>query len=337
LLTRGHLIGEIVDDLAAIAAQARQRAKLHLFDLHTYVEDFVCEVLNRTFRLNLRNLNAGVLNHPGLDLGDDTKRWAFQVTADKSGAKVKETLEKITKEDRALYENIRVMVIGSKQGSYTFTGPPFDDFGFTPEMVLDFDDVCARLMSLELPELVDLARYIRSESQRVRVELEIPDENGLTESSIDAYVEALPKPTLSDTLKMMAHFEEDDWGFDSDDGAANIKELSDALARLPRQTREVFRLMVQRRETGGSSHDRYKIYDAALRRIYLRDDLDGDLQLLQQAGLIDWTDWNDGKPGYWELHIPGWGTNFHQSFVTYAEAKGINLNKPLVALDFSDF
>ena len=55
MLTRGHLIGQIVDDLAAISAQARQRGRLHLFDIHTYVEDFVKEVLNRALDLNLSN------------------------------------------------------------------------------------------------------------------------------------------------------------------------------------------------------------------------------------------------------------------------------------------
>ncbi|WP_430300832.1 hypothetical protein [Sinorhizobium meliloti] len=47
MLTRGHLIGQIVDDLVRIAAQAQQRAQLHLFDLHVHVEDFAKEVLNR--------------------------------------------------------------------------------------------------------------------------------------------------------------------------------------------------------------------------------------------------------------------------------------------------
>ena len=107
MLTRGHLIGQIVDDLAGIAAQAKQRARLHLFDIHTHVENFAKEVLNRVLNLGLSNLNAEHSNNPGLDLGDATKGWAFQVTADKSGAKVKETLENIDEDQRARYPNIR--------------------------------------------------------------------------------------------------------------------------------------------------------------------------------------------------------------------------------------
>ncbi|MFS8980266.1 SMEK domain-containing protein [Cupriavidus necator] len=75
--------------------------------------------------LSLSNLNAERSNNPGLDLGDAAKGWAFQVTADKSGAKVKETLDKIDAEQSAKYPNIRILVIGEKQGSYTFTGEPY--------------------------------------------------------------------------------------------------------------------------------------------------------------------------------------------------------------------
>ena len=45
--------------------------------------------------LSLANLNATRMNNPGLDLGDAAGGWAFQVTGDKSGAKVKATLEKV--------------------------------------------------------------------------------------------------------------------------------------------------------------------------------------------------------------------------------------------------
>lgn len=118
MLTRGYLIGQIVDDLADIASQARQRARLGFTDLHVYVENFAREVLNRTLGLNLRNLNEEEMNTPGLDLADDARGWAFQVTGDKTLEKVKATLLAIRPEDRAKYAEIRMLVIGDKQGSY---------------------------------------------------------------------------------------------------------------------------------------------------------------------------------------------------------------------------
>jgi hypothetical protein len=339
MLTRGHLIGQIIDDLAGIAAQAKQRARLHLFDIHTHVEDFAKEVLNRALTLGLSNLNEEHSNNPGLDLGDATAGWAFQVTADKSGNKVKETLASINDDQRAKYPNIRILVIGEKQGSYTFNGEPYTKFGFTPEMVWDFNDVCVRIMSLPIDTLVDLAGYVARETRRVRIELEIPDEDGKFPTSIDNLIEALPRPQLSDAAKMEVHFDAKDTPIEREVAANAIAELSAKLAALPRLTREVFKFLVERRDERSSGFDEeFRISDPKLRRIYHGDDLNGDLALLQEARLLSANEPdNYGVPGYWRIHFPGSGYNFHLTFIDYVADLGLDLRKPLVTLDFSDF
>jgi hypothetical protein len=339
MLTRGHLIGQIVDDLAGIAAQAKQRARLHLFDIHTHVEDFAREVLNRALGLGLSNLNAEHSNNPGLDLGDATSGWAFQVTADKSGAKVKETLEKIDATQRAKYPNIRVLVIGEKQGSYTFNGEPYASFSFTPEMVWDFNDVCGRIMSLSIDKLVDLQSYVSRETRRVRIELEIPDEEGRFPTSIENLIEALPRPQLSDAAKMDAHFNARGTPIDRAEAEKAIAELSRRLSALPRLTREVFKFLVERRdERSAGFNDNFRVSDPKLRRIYHGDDLEGDLALLSEANLLSINEPdNHGEAYYWRLHFPGAGYSFHHTFVEYVADLKIDLRKPLVTLDFSDF
>ncbi len=339
MLTRGHLIGQIVDDLAGIAAQAKQRARLHLFDIHTHVEDFAKEVLNRALGLGLSNLNAEHTNNPGLDLGDATSGWAFQITADKSGAKVRETLEKINKDQREKYSNIRILVIGEKQGAYTFTGEPYSSFGFKPEMVWDFNDICSRIMTLSIDALVDLAVYVSRETRRVRIELEIPDEEGRFPTSIDNLIEALPRPQLSSAKKMEAHFDAKGEGIDRSEAEKSIAKLSNKLISLPRLTREVFKFLIERKDTWttGFSED-FRISDPKLRRIYHGDDLDGDLALLLEVGLLGLNEPdNYGEPHFWRIHFPGSDCNFHFSFMEYVSDLGIDLRKPLVTLDFSDF
>ncbi|MGK2742431.1 SMEK domain-containing protein [Tepidicaulis sp. LMO-SS28] len=339
MLTRGHLIGQIVDDLAGIAAQAKQRARLHLFDIHTHVEDFAKEVLNRALGLGLSNLNAEHSNNPGLDLGDATSGWAFQVTADKSSAKVTETLEKIDEKQRAKYPNIRILVIGEKQGSYTFRGEPFESFDFTPEMVWDFNDVCSRIMSLPIDALVGLADYVSRETRRVRIELEIPDEEGRFPTSIDNLIEALPRPQLSDAAKMEAHFDAKKEPMDRHEVEKAITELSAKLAGLPRLTREVFKFLIERRDEWSTSFsDDFRVSDPKLRRIYHGDDLDGDLALLSEAYLLDLNEPDDpGGAYYWRIRFPGREHSFHLLFIEYVEDLGLDLRKPLVTLDFSDF
>lgn len=339
MLTRGHLIGQIIDDLAGIAAQARQRGRLHLFDIHTHVEDFAKEVLNRALGLGLSNLNAEHVNNPGLDLGDATAGWAFQVTADKSSAKVRETLENIDSAERAKYRNIRILVIGEKQGSYTFSGEPFASFGFTPDMVWDFNDICARIMPLPIDTLVDLAGYVSRETRRVRIELEIPDEDGCFPTSIDNLIEALPRPQLSDAAKLEAHFEAKEMPIEREDAENAMAELSARLAALPRLTREVFKFLIERRdERSVGFHDDFRISDPKLRRIYHGDDLDGDLALLSEANLLSLNEPdNPGEAYYWRIHLPGSRRSFHLVFMEYVTELGLDLRKPLVTLDFSDF
>ncbi len=339
MLTRGHFIGQIVDDLAGIAAQAKQRGRLHLFDIHTHIEDFAKEVLNRALGLGLSNLNAEHSNNPGLDLGDASAGWAFQVTADKSGSKVKETLEKIDANQKVKFPNVRVLVIGEKQGSYSFCGDPYDRFDFKPDMVWDFNDVCGQIMSLPIDALVDLASYVSRETRRVRIELEIPDEDGEFPTSIDNLIEALPRPQLSNAARMEVHFAVKGMPIEREDAEMAIAELSRKLTSLPRLTREVFKFLVERRdEHTVGFHEDYRVSDPKLRRIYRGDDLDGDLALLSEARLLSVNEpENFGGASYWRIHFPGSGNQFHQTFIEYATDHGLDLRKSLVTLDFSDF
>src|ERR1700761_4367064 len=97
MLTKGHYIGKIVDDLASLKYQIATRNKLGQFDLSKFCEDFFREVLNITYGYKLSNLNKTKSNFPGLDLGDDTVgKIAFQITSQKSSEKMNATLKALT-------------------------------------------------------------------------------------------------------------------------------------------------------------------------------------------------------------------------------------------------
>lgn len=340
MLTRGHLIGQIIDDLALIAAQAKQRANMQLFDIHIYVEEFAKEVLNRTLDLSLSNLNTERSNNPGLDLGDEVRGWAFQVTTDKSSAKVKKTLEKLSAEQRGKYPNIRIFVLGEKQGTYKFKGEPYESLGFKPEMVLDINDICRKIMSLEFHKLKDLAEYISAETRRVQIELAIPNKEDQFAGSIDHLLEAIPRPQVSDAAKMEAYFQAKyGEGVGQREAKEAITRLTEILARLPRRTREVFTALVQQRDKPELNYSEdFTISEPKLRRIYRGDDLDGDLALLMESGLLSY----DGSLfirdiEYYQIHLPGSGHGFDIMFVDYVANLNLDLHKPLVMLDFSDF
>ena len=119
MITRGHFIGQIIDELSEISHQVDTRCALGLTDLNRHLENFFKDVLNTILGLNLVNLNAERSNNPGLDLGDRAAKTAFQITSIKTSPKVNGTLEKVTDDDLKTYDAIRVLIIGKKQGSYT--------------------------------------------------------------------------------------------------------------------------------------------------------------------------------------------------------------------------
>ena len=95
MITRGYFIGEIIDELANIANQVDIRTKLNLLELNIHLENFFREVLNILLDIRLQNLNNERSNAPGLDLGDPSKKIAFQITSQKTSAKINDTLKTV--------------------------------------------------------------------------------------------------------------------------------------------------------------------------------------------------------------------------------------------------
>ena len=108
MISRGIIIGKIVDDLASLKYQIETRNKLGQLDLTKFCEDFFREVLNTTYGLNLKNLNDERSNEPGIDLGDDKAQIAFQVTSKNKLSKIHDTLNKITEAAMATRPSINL-------------------------------------------------------------------------------------------------------------------------------------------------------------------------------------------------------------------------------------
>lgn len=171
----------------------------------------------------------------------------------------------------------------------------------------------------------------------MRVELEIPDGEGRYQTNIDAFVEAMPTPKLSKGKKLFEFGEKNDQPVEAEVIERSITELSEKLANLPRVTREVFKFLIERSTMKGM-FDNIRISVPKVQRLFHGDDLDGDLSLLVEAGLIDWNEPDEhGEPPYWQLHLPGHRDNFHLLFLDYIEKTGRSLNRPFVSLDFTDF
>ncbi len=344
LISRGYFIGEIIDDLTGIAGQVDNRCMLGLTDINRFLENFFREILNVVLGTNLVNLNADRSNEPGLDLGDQGSRIAFQVTSVKTSTKVNGTLEKLTQAQLDDYDKIHVLVIGTKQSSYTLDLDLCKKARFTKADIWDIRDICKKAMDLPLDELRNLYDYVKAEVVRVKIELEVANPEGKFPTSLLDYIESIPKPQLSDFTKYhQFHKElEDAYELTPEEVKADFAELTSKLARLPRITREFYAFLLEHRDPERGGYFEYSTfrfnYDRLL-RICRYSDMEGELRLLNEEGLADINPPDDADQSpYVRIFVPAIHSQaFHYELTAFAEHQKSPLRKPLVTLDFSDF
>jgi uncharacterized protein YeeX (DUF496 family) len=259
MITRGYLIGEIIDSLSTISSQVNMRCKLGLTDLNKYSEDYFCKLLNMIMGTSLKNANDNRSNEPGIDLIDSNSKIAFQITSTATSAKVNKTL-KAAKEHQNF--NIFILIIGEKQTSYSLDESLTKRWNFNNDNILDLNDLAKNIIPLNISILDNIYKYIRKEFSKIKIDLEIPDSEGNYETSITNYIESSPKLKLGKTgtfIKFIFNGTDEDSINDIDnfktDVYESIEKLANELIRLPRITREFYAFIIDR-----SEFDNYCLY-----------------------------------------------------------------------------
>jgi SMEK domain-containing protein len=341
MITKGHFIGEIIDDLASIAYQVDNRSKMGFTDLNRLLEDFFKDILNKALNLNLINLNQERFNAPGLDLGDTGASIGFQVTSQKTSAKINDTLKALTADQLKAYAKIRVLVIGAKQGSYTLNPDLCAKVQFTESDIWDINDICKLALDVPLDRLQGIYDYVRLSMARVTIELETPNAEGKFPTSIADYIESAPTPTISDFTQYFKFHQSQhaDYEFDLKEIRADFAELVARLRRLPRITREFYAMLLEHRDVNQRHHlmSCFSLNYDRLERICRYPDMSGELRLLESEGLAQIEPHDDGESAYVRIAVRGKSDNFHHELVEYVEEKKLTFRKPIVALDFGDF
>jgi len=104
---------------------------------------------------NLKNLNVEKINYPGIDLGDEKARIAFQITATADIEKVKDTLKKFIKyELYKKYERLIIYIITEKQkisSDNAIKEIIGDKFSFDKEKdVIDYRDILKKVEAFQI-------------------------------------------------------------------------------------------------------------------------------------------------------------------------------------------
>lgn len=154
-MNRQRLLNRILELFRIFHFEVAAHNKAGHFDINRIAEDVLISVFKDTFDCHfLRNLNKEKQNYPGLDLGDDYARTAFQITSDPSIEKIKETLTKVVAHkhyDR--YDTIYIYLLSEKQKKYNrkvLQGITNGYFEFDPNThIIDSKDIAAKINELD--------------------------------------------------------------------------------------------------------------------------------------------------------------------------------------------
>jgi|GEM_PF-2848862 len=122
------------------------------FDVNKLSEDFFCVILNKTYGLNLVNINkTGKLNFKAIDLADEDSGTTYQITSENSRKKIKKNLEGYEDDKRyEKYPHLRFLILDGTKPSNISDLKRNKGFNFDPGT----DVICMKelLLAIELLE-----------------------------------------------------------------------------------------------------------------------------------------------------------------------------------------
>jgi len=143
------VVSRLITQVELATAQGRT-------DINLALEDAFIPILKSVYNLpHLINLNRKQKNYPGIDLGDDHDRVAFQVTSTTTLEKVKATLSQFMERKYFnTFDELFVLMLTKKQSSYSQTSVNeilSKDFAFNcKKHIVDLYDILAEVSGIRL-------------------------------------------------------------------------------------------------------------------------------------------------------------------------------------------
>lgn len=147
---------QLRDVVSRIIVQVELATSQGRTDINLALEDAFIPILKSVYNLpHLVNLNRKQKNYPGIDLGDDHDRVAFQITSTTTLDKVKATVRQFM--DRTYYntfDELFILMLARKQASYSQASVNellTDRFAFNSKKhIIDLGDLLGQVSGLRL-------------------------------------------------------------------------------------------------------------------------------------------------------------------------------------------
>lgn len=159
-----YYLKNIGESLALLSKQVEISNCVNFFDINIVSEYFYAQLINKIFGYELRNLNAYNKNAPAIDLVDDTRKLAFQVTSDNDSEKIKKTIDKFIKYNQyEKYEELYILLLVKKK-KYTAHFDTQGLFVFNKDIhIIDYTDLMKDLASKDTETLGDINHFLETE------------------------------------------------------------------------------------------------------------------------------------------------------------------------------
>lgn len=348
MITRGYMIGQIVDQLETVSLQAKTRNSLGLTDLSVFCENYFKDILNIIMDLELENLNIQKSNFQGLDLGDEKKSIAFQVTTTNTKQKIENTLNKITPEINEKFKNINIFIIGDKANHKKIksNGITFS----AKNNILDIRWLHGEIINLDVKKIKKIYDIINNKTTIVLSELTLPDSDG-NFAKIDINLwQSKPTPIPPSAKNLISYIKKYEKDVELTNKNKNdiielLTSLNEKLSYLPRQTREfIVNFIENRNELLSNYHESIAILTTNEMDLRYSGDIKSHEVLLRQYDLFDtYEDYMEDIIYYYHslnlIKYPyskfPFGGSLELYLYDYLKEKNISFDNTFVNLDFS--
>lgn len=163
-MNRQDYQNSIIQSLTWLSTQVSVQNRLNLTDVNVHSENFYRDLLNLAFGYNLVNINTIDPNAAAIDLGDEAKKLAIQVTSTSALAKTKHTVMKFI--ENKLYEKYDRLVILNIASKTKHTTPSVGDDSYrlnTKDDIWDIGDLAVMINDLDMSKLQEISNFLNQQ------------------------------------------------------------------------------------------------------------------------------------------------------------------------------
>ena len=172
MLKKQEIDSKVFEALSILKYYIQMNNETGNFDINKYCEDFLVDLLNLVYDINLINLNEIEVNFPAIDLGDKNSRICYQVTSTSGINKVEYTIDKFI--EKSLYEEydeLNIFILGEKKNHTKLIQRDEIEFSYDRNL-LDFNTLAVDIQNIKnLEKLNDIYRLLEESLSIYRVNL----------------------------------------------------------------------------------------------------------------------------------------------------------------------